>query len=94
MVNPDSVAITNYVMNIKDATADGMEQKMWLLMGNEIYFSPFWNKSNITGKQIDNIKRVSAQYNELGIKPKSYAIFSIVKYTDKYMRHHHLNLHF
>lgn len=87
IADPDSSSVTEYVLQIKDTTMYGMEQKLWLLMGNEIYFGAL-NSGIIKEKQIDNIKRVSEQYKQLSIQPSSYAFFSLVQFTDKYGTKH------
>lgn len=84
IANPDSVEIEKYILNIKDTSVSGIEQKMKLLNGNEMYFSDFWNKGDINEKQIKNIQRVSTQYHNIRIKPSSYILFTLIQCSDVY----------
>lgn len=84
IANPDSIEIENFVLNIKDTTAAGIEQKMWLLTGNKMYFSDFWNKGDIVENQIKNIKRLSTQYYNIGIRPSSYILFTLIQCSNIY----------
>lgn len=94
VANPDSVEVAEYITNMNDFSTEAAVQKVLLLMGNEIYFSSFWNKGDITGQQIENIKRVSAQYKALNLRPSSHILFSIVEYTDNFGLNKTANLAF